>query len=568
MNIIRSRLAVLIVAVALTASAIAGVSLLVHRAASASAQQLQIQSLALSVADLQGAPFSADPNAAAGGSPQEARLRIRADEAALGGPLTDPSQSGISAKELVAGRSELAKMDVLVTGAYRLAVAKGGLKAAPPELVLKAETLLVSQGSVISAELATIRNADGARAAAARIQAQLGAAAAMLLLLAAFAWFYLRSAAARKTVERLARQNQELLGVSRIEARTDPLTTLGNRRALASNLAAAMAEPPGALQQLLVMFDLDGFKQYNDTFGHAAGDALLRRLGIRLAAAATVHGGSAYRMGGDEFCVLAHTSPDTAEKLLDDTLAALTESGDRWHVGCSYGAVWLRSEALTASDGLRLADERMYANKVGRSSASRQVTDALLQVLTEQQVTLDDHVGRIDRVSELAAALAIARGEPASEVARIQLAGRLHDIGKAAIPEAILDKPGPLSDREWEFMRRHPAIGERIVLAAPALANTAEIIRSTHERIDGHGYPDGLTGDSIPVGSRIIAVCNAFDAMTSERPYRPAMTADAAILELKRNAGTQFDAEIVEEFCRTHMHDLPRPHAVAGQPAG
>jgi len=100
--------------------------------------------------------------------------------------------------------------------------------------------------------------------------------------------------------------------VSRIEARTDPLTTLGNRRALASNLAATMAEPPGALQQLLVMFDLDGFKQYNDTFGHAAGDALLRRLGIRLAAAATVHGGSAYRMGGDEFCVLAHTSPDTA----------------------------------------------------------------------------------------------------------------------------------------------------------------------------------------------------------------------------------------------------------------
>jgi len=144
----------------------------------------------------------------------------------------------------------------------------------------------------------------------------------------------------------------------------------------------------------------------------------------------------------------------------------------------------------------------------------------------------------------------------------------LHDIGKAAIPEAILDKPGPLSDREWEFMRRHPAIGERIVLAAPALANTAEIIRSTHERIDGHGYPDGLTGDSIPVGSRIIAVCDAFDAMTSERPYRPAMTDDAAILELKRNAGTQFDAEIVEEFCRTHMHDLPRPHAVAGQPAG
>jgi diguanylate cyclase (GGDEF)-like protein len=456
---------------------------------------------------------------------------------------------------LASGRSELAKVEVIVTRAYSVAAAKGGLKASP-DLVLATERLLAAQTAALSADFDRIGRTDGARAARARTQAQLGAAAAMLLLLAAFAWFYLRSAAARKTVEQLARQNQALLGVSRIEARTDPLTTLGNRRALASNLATAMAEPPGARQQLLVMFDLDGFKQYNDTFGHAAGDALLRRLGIRLAAAASAHGGSAYRMGGDEFCVLAHTSPDTAEKLLDDTLAALTESGDRWHVGCSYGAVWLRSEALTASDGLRLADERMYANKVGRSSASRQVTDALLQVLTEQHVALDDHVDRVDRVSELAGALASARGEPASEVARIQLAGRLHDIGKAAIPAAVLDKPGPLTDREWEFVRRHPAIGERIVLAAPALANTAEIIRSSHERIDGHGYPDGLAGDDIPIGSRIIAVCDAFDAMTSERPYRPAMSTDAALLELKRNAGTQFDATIVEEFCNTYATHL------------
>jgi len=552
-NITRSRLLVPALALVLTASAIAGVSLLVHRAASSSAQQLRVKSLALSLADLQGAGFSADPTV--GGSPQLAQLRIHTDETAITQGLKAPSQAGIPASLLASGRSELAKVEVIVTRAYSVAAAKGGLKASP-DLVLATERLLAAQTAALSADFDRIGRTDGARAARARTQAQLGAAAAMLLLLAAFAWFYLRSAAARKTVEQLARQNQALLGVSRIEARTDPLTTLGNRRALASNLATAMAEPPGARQQLLVMFDLDGFKQYNDTFGHAAGDALLRRLGIRLAAAASAHGGSAYRMGGDEFCVLAHTGPDTAEKLLDDTLAALTESGDRWHVGCSYGAVWLRSEALTASDGLRLADERMYANKVGRSSASRQVTDALLQVLTEQHVALDDHVDRVDRVSELAGALASARGEPASEVARIQLAGRLHDIGKAAIPAAVLDKPGPLTDREWEFVRRHPAIGERIVLAAPALANTAEIIRSSHERIDGHGYPDGLAGDDIPIGSRIIAVCDAFDAMTSERPYRPAMSTDAALLELKRNAGTQFDATIVEEFCNTYATHL------------
>jgi HD-GYP domain-containing protein (c-di-GMP phosphodiesterase class II) len=203
----------------------------------------------------------------------------------------------------------------------------------------------------------------------------------------------------------------------------------------------------------------------------------------------------------------------------------------------------------------------MYANKASRSSASRQASDVLLQVLTEQNVLLDDHV---ERVAESSGALAEALGESGYEVLRIRLAARLHDIGKTAIPAAILDKPGPLNEREWEFMRRHPAIGERIVLAAPALASTAAIIRSTHERIDGHGYPDGLAGQDIPLGSRIIAVCDAFDAMTSERPYRPAISVDAALEELRSNAGTQFDAAIVEQLCNTTSllttpPEMPRP---------
>jgi diguanylate cyclase (GGDEF)-like protein len=526
----------------------------VHRAGSSSAQQVQIKSLSLSLADLQVAPFNADPTD--GGSPETSRLRIHADETAIARGLTVSSQAGIPSSLLATGRSAFSELESLVTRAYRLAIQKGGLKATP-NVVLAVDRLIGEQGNALSAAFGKISQTDGARAARARTQAQVGAAAAMLLLLAAFAWFYVRSAAARKTVESLARQNHDLLGVSRVEARTDALTMLGNRRALTSNFTAAMAEPPGALELLLVMFDLDGFKQYNDTFGHAAGDALLHRLGARLAVATAAHSGTAYRMGGDEFCVLARTSPDTAEKLLDDTLAALTDSGERWHVGCSHGAVWLPSEALTENEGLKLADERMYANKVGRSSASRQVTDALLQVLTEQRVVVDDHV---ERVAELAGALATVLGEPAYEIARIQLAGRLHDIGKAAIPAAVLDKPGPLTDTEWEFMRRHPAIGERIVLAAPALTNTAEIIRSSHERVDGHGYPDGLTGDNIPIGSRIIAVCDAFDAMTSDRPYRPAMTTDSALAELRRSAGTQFDAAIVEQFCKTQAWHRPIPH--------
>ncbi len=115
---------------------------------------------------------------------------------------------------------------------------------------------------------------------------------------------------------------------------------------------------------------------------------------------------------------------------------------------------------------------------------------------------------------------------------RIRLAAQLHDIGKTAIPASILDKPGPLDEREWEFMRRHPLIGERIVLAAPALADTAPLIRSSHERIDGQGYPDGLAGDDIPIGSRIIAVCDAFDAMTSRPPLPAAIRRNAALEEL------------------------------------
>ena len=133
----------------------------------------------------------------------------------------------------------------------------------------------------------------------------------------------------------------------------------------------------------------------------------------------------------------------------------------------------------------------------------------------------------------------------------------------------ILDKPGPLNKHEWDFIHRHPLIGERIVLAAPALASTGPLIHSSHERIDGRGYPDGLGGEDIPLGSRLIAVCDAFDAMTSKRIYREPMSVDDAIAELKRYAGTQFDATIVDAFCAHSMPrlgavDLHQPHQHAG----
>jgi HD-GYP domain-containing protein (c-di-GMP phosphodiesterase class II) len=174
--------------------------------------------------------------------------------------------------------------------------------------------------------------------------------------------------------------------------------------------------------------------------------------------------------------------------------------------------------------------------------ADQEPDDVLRATFAEQDAHTEEHV---ERVGELSARVAQALGLPEHETRRIGLAGRLHDIGKAAIPTAILGKPGPLDEREWRYMRQHTVIGEQMVLAAPALAETAPLIRSSHERVDGNGYPDRLRGDSIPLGSRIIAVCDAFDAMTTDRVYRPALGTRAALDELSRHAGSQFDPTVV-----------------------
>ena len=542
----RSKLMAPLVVLILTIGAITAVWTLVERSSASRVAQLNVSAMALSLADLQGAPFAADPAAAGGGSPQLSTARIERDQQAISSGLTVRAQAGVPIGLLQSARANLVRIESLVTTVYKTAANKGGLAAAGIPAVLQLERLIVVRGAALTGDLNAIGRVDAARAATARTQTKLGAAIAMLLLLAAFAYFYFRSVAAHESVQRLAGENEALLGISRGEARTDALTSLRNRRALTTDLASAISKSSESEELLLVMFDLDGFKQYNDTFGHPAGDALLQRLGGRLAVAAAKHSGSAYRMGGDEFCVLAQWSAADAEQLLTETISALEDSGEAWHISCSHGVSWIPSEAATESQALKLADERLYANKASRSSASRQVTDALLQVLTEQGASLDDHV---ERVAELAGTLATALDLPELEVQRIRLAAQLHDIGKAAIPAAILEKPGPLDELEGEFVHRHPTIGARIVSAAPALTHTAPLIQSSHERIDGHGYPDGLAGENIPLGSRIIAVCDAFDAMTSDRLYGRAISVDAALSELKRCAGTQFDATIVDAFC-------------------
>jgi two-component system, cell cycle response regulator len=343
----------------------------------------------------------------------------------------------------------------------------------------------------------------------------------------------------------LFRENLQLLRSSHHESLTDGLTGLANRRALMRDLEEAAAHATPAEGRTLALFDLDGFKQYNDAFGHAAGDALLQRLGIDLDAAVAAHGG-AYRLGGDEFCVLFEGTLDRGDATVVAATEALGEAGEGFTITSSYGLVTVPAEAPTATAALQLADERMYGHKARRrGSPRRQGRDLLLQVLREREPALEEHV---DDVSARAHAVGRELGLGVEALDEITRGAELHDIGKIAVPEAILHKPGRLDADEWRVMRQHTIVGERILAAAPSLRPVGRLVRSSHERWDGGGYPDALAGERIPLGARIIAVCDAFDAMRQDRPYAASMSEEGALAELRRCAGAQFDPRVVDAF--------------------
>jgi two-component system cell cycle response regulator len=343
------------------------------------------------------------------------------------------------------------------------------------------------------------------------------------------------------------RENHVLLEGTRREALTDALTGLSNRRRLMLDLEQEATLASERAPRALMLFDLDGFKQYNDRFGHPVGDALLARLGRRLGAA-TDGRSMAYRLGGDEFCVLAAMPEDEARELVERAREALSDRGRGFQVGSSCGMVMIPAEAADVSAALRLADERLYAEKgvSKRAVASSQTAGALIQVLREVE---PDAGGRLDEVATLAQQVGRRLGLSRAQLDELIRAAELHDVGKVAVPSSILRKAGPLDDSEWSFVRQHTLVGDRILSAAPALSSVAQVVRSSHERYDGGGYPDGLSGDEIPLAARVVAVCDAYHAMTSERPYRTALAHWEAIEELRRCAGRQFDPVVVAAFC-------------------
>jgi diguanylate cyclase (GGDEF)-like protein len=316
---------------------------------------------------------------------------------------------------------------------------------------------------------------------------------------------------------------------------TDPLTGLGNRRALAAVLDEARLKRDGAF---VAIFDLDGFKAYNDTFGHPAGDDLLVRIAERLRGVCQNHD-AVFRMSGDEFCMIS----GEREHLLA-ARQAIEDHGPGFSIGASIGIANIPDDAADGNAAISIADRRMYTSKSARpSSVDHQVTNVLLRTLAERDGPLGGHSAN---VSKLACRVGEELGVGEETLLAIEVASRLHDIGKMAISDDILHKLGPLSASEQTLMRQHTVIGERIVGTAPSLAEAARLVRFSHERYDGDGYPDGLAGEQIPLGARIIFACDAYDAMTSDRSYRLALTQAEACAELQSHAGTQFDPRVVQ----------------------
>jgi two-component system, cell cycle response regulator len=331
----------------------------------------------------------------------------------------------------------------------------------------------------------------------------------------------------------------------------DPLTGLPGRRELVIDLRRTLETASPTAQRTLALFDLDGFQLYNDTFGRPAGDQLLARLAERLQRALPA-AGQAYRLDGDEFAVLVARGGMCTADIAQLGAEALSERGPGFAVAAAAGAATLPAEATDVASALHAAERRLYADRHGRSATAltSQMRDVLLAAIAEQTESNEEPAAELTEhmldVGVIARDVARQMGLDAEQVELTMRTGELHDVGKIAIPESILYKPGPLNDDEWRFVRKHTLIGERVLAAAPAFVPVAKLVRSTHERYDGGGYPDGLAGEQIPLPARITFACDAYHATVANRPYARGVDADEVRAELRRNAGTQFDPQVID----------------------
>ncbi len=358
----------------------------------------------------------------------------------------------------------------------------------------------------------------------------------------------------------------------RSAALTDNLTGLRNHRAFQEDLERRLAAEDGAGRVSLALLDLDGLKQANDRHGHQVGDECIVELGnaIRRASAA---GDTAYRVGGDEFAIIldgsgAIESLNMVQRLqasLDRTPSGLIVSATAGVA--EAGAACGRDDVVHRADLALIQAKRSHRgaliytpdlepilaapNEEEESRHRATLATALARAVDAKDAYTHSHC---ETVAELCAMIGQELGLESRRVAELRLAGLLHDVGKIGITDSILHKPGPLTPQEYDVMKEHPRLGYNIVCAAER-PREAHWILHHHERIDGTGYPEGLAGDDIPLESRVILVADAFEAITADRPYRQHRSVDAAVEELRRGKGTQFDAECVEALVRAIGHE-------------
>jgi diguanylate cyclase (GGDEF)-like protein/putative nucleotidyltransferase with HDIG domain len=352
-------------------------------------------------------------------------------------------------------------------------------------------------------------------------------------------------------------------------ARTDALTGLLNRRGFQELMEVEIERALRSARPLAILVgDLDHFKHLNDRHGHAAGDVALRRF-AEIASRASRRIDAVARIGGEEFALLLPDTEQHAAYLMAERLRRAAKEKTS-HAGpdlptVSFGVAAFPAHAPDAEALMHAADQALYAAKaMGRDRSVIYNPEVLASVLggTLDPVAGNEHLSAVlvlaetldlrdsstsshsQTVGRLSALIAKALGFEDAHVERIRLAGVLHDIGKIGIPDWILHKPGPLDESEWAEVRKHPEMGARIAASA-RLEDISQWIQFHHERCDGNGYPSGLPASEIPVESKILAVADAYEAMTAERAYKAAMPASEAEAELRRQSGKQFDGEVV-----------------------
>jgi diguanylate cyclase (GGDEF)-like protein len=400
-----------------------------------------------------------------------------------------------------------------------------------------------------------------------------GMSLALTAALAA-ALLLLRQALAQRDLAATHRELRKAHAKLAALATIDPLTGLSNHRALVDTMDRELdrARRHGRPCSLLFI-DIDYFKTLNDSCGHAAGDKVLKELGGVMAGSLRSID-TLGRWGGEEFVVVlpevaAKAALQTAERARATVAEHLFAVSNGTHLTISVGVAAYPRDGEDRDELLEAADRAMYtAKRMGRNQVF-DAADPTIAALREDETAgseLDERatMGAVDalamlvdnrdngageqttQVATLAKQVALALRCSPKQARQVYLAAKLHDIGKVAVADAILRKPGRLTDEEWEQMRRHPAIGADVISRVSRLADLAPIIRSHHERYDGDGYPAGLKGDEIPLEARIVGVADALDAMLSNRPYRARLDLDKALEELRDGAGSQFDPAVVE----------------------